>query len=448
MTIESAPALLLALRECHLLDAAQQEAAAALPQQFVQPKALARELLQRGWVTPYQINNIFLGRRSDLVLGSYVLLERLGEGGMGTVFKARNWKLGRVVALKLIRAERLTQTSGARRFQREVQVAAQLDHPNIVHAYDADQVGDRHFLVMEYVEGIDLARLVRKSGPLQVGSAVSYFRQAALALQYAHERGLVHRDIKPANLLLATASEIIKVSDLGLARIIAGEGEESSSCLTQEGLLVGTVDYLAPEQARDAHRVDIRADLYSLGCSLYFVLTGSPPFTGATPTEKLLKHQMDEPVPVEQLRPDVPPRLGQFIRRLMAKRPEHRYATPSEAAAALDAFLTGGIEPAVPTAPDPVAPASQSFSAIPTLSFGDASASTAEHPVPGRVRRRRSRWGWRFFGALVAALIVGAGASLIYRSLREEPSAKSPATSKPTLKSPKKTAPQPTRSPP
>jgi serine/threonine protein kinase len=448
MTIESAPALLLALRECHLLDAAQEEAAAELPQQFLQPKALARELLQRGWVTPYQINNIFLGRRSDLVLGSYVLLERLGEGGMGTVFKARNWKLGRIVALKLIRADRLSQASGARRFQREVHVAAQLDHPNIVQAYDAGQVGDRHFLVMEYVEGTDLDRLVRKSGPLPTGSAVSYFRQAALALQYAHERGLVHRDIKPANLLLATASEVIKISDLGLARIIEGEGEESSSCLTQEGLVVGTVDYLAPEQARDAHRVDIRADLYSLGCSLYFVLTGRPPFTGGTPTEKLLQHQMDEPVPVEQLRPDVSPRLGQIIRRLMAKRPDHRYATPAGAVAAFDAFLADGIEPAVATALDPSASAAQSFSAIPTLSFGDASASTAEHPVPARVRRRRSRWGWRFFGAVVAALAIGAASSLTYRSLRDQPTLKSSPPTKSTLTPPKKAAQHPTRSAP
>lgn len=436
MSIDTAPALLLALRECHLLDAEQEEAAAALRQQFLQPKALARELLQRGWVTPYQINNIFLGRRSDLVLDSYVLLERLGEGGMGTVFKARNWKLGRTVALKLIRADRLMQANGARRFQREVHVAAQLDHPNVVQAYDAGQVGDRHFLVMEYVEGTDLDRLVRKSGPLPVASAASYFRQAALALQYAHERGLVHRDIKPANLLLATESEVIKVSDLGLARIIEGEGE-GSSCLTQEGLVVGTVDYLAPEQARDAHNVDIRADLYSLGCSLYFVLTGRPPFTGGTPTEKLLQHQMDEPVPVEQLRPDVPLGLGIILRRLMAKRPEHRYATPSEAAAAFDAFLAGGLESDVPMA-IPVASAAQSFSAIPTLSFGDASASTAEHPVPARVRRRRSRWGWRFFGAVVAALAVGAAASLTYRSLRDEPSGKSPRTTKPTPTSPRK----------
>lgn len=446
MSIETAPALLLALRECHLLDAEQEVAVAALPQQFLQPKALARELLQRGWVTPYQINNIFLGRRSDLVLDSYVLLERLGEGGMGTVFKARNWKLGRTVALKLIRADRLTQATGARRFQREVHVAAQLDHPNIVQAYDAGQVGDRHFLVMEYVEGTDLDRLVRKSGPLPIASAVAYFRQAALALQYAHERGLVHRDIKPANLLLATATDVIKVSDLGLARIIEGEGVESS-CLTQEGLVVGTVDYLAPEQARDAHGVDIRADLYSLGCSLYFVLTGRTPFAGGTPTEKLLQHQMDEPVPVEQLRPDVPPSLRQILRRLMAKRAEHRYATPSEAAAAFDAFLAGGGEPAIPMAL-PVASTSQSFSAIPTLSFGDESASTAEHPVPARVRRRRSRWGWRFFGAVVAALAVGAGASLTYRALRDEPSVKSPRTTKPPLTSPKKTPPQPMRSSP
>jgi serine/threonine protein kinase len=440
MAIDSAPALLSALRECHLLDPAQEQITAGLRQQFPEPKALARELLQRGWLTPFQINNLFLGRRAELVLGSYVLLERLGEGGMGTVFKARNWKLGRIVALKLIRADRLVQASGVQRFQREVYLASRLAHPHIVMAYDADQVGDRHFLVMEYVEGIDLDRLVRKTGPLPVDRACKYIRQAAEALQYAHERGLVHRDIKPANLLLATGADIIKISDLGLARTISPEGEQSVECLTQEGLVVGTIDYLAPEQARDSHGVDIRADLYSLGCSLYFMLTGRPPFAGASPTEKLLRHQMDEPLPVSQLRPEVPPQLVQIVRRLMAKKPQDRYATPGEVAAALDHFLTRAAEsPTEPAAPDRVASTSQSFSAIPTLSFLDPSQSTAEHPAPKPASRRRAQWSWRFLGAILAALVLGGTASLAYRALRGQPtSVSSSPASKSTLKTPQR----------
>jgi serine/threonine-protein kinase len=311
-------------------------------------------------------------------------------------------------------------------------------HPHIVRAFDADRVGERHFLVMEYVEGIDLDRLVRKQGPLPVDRACKYIRQAAEALQYAHEHGLVHRDIKPANLLLATGTDSIKISDLGLARIIRAEGEESAECLTQQGLVMGTIDYLAPEQARDAHAVDIRADLYSLGCTFYFMLTGRPPFAGSSPTEKLLQHQMDEPVPINQLRSDVPARLVYIIRRLMAKRPEDRFATPGEAAAALEYLLTQGIGQSTdPTAPDEAA---QSFSAIPTLSFLDPSQSTAEHPMPTRLRRPRPRWGWRFSAAIVAALIVGGGASLAYRALRDPPAPAKQSTvkspSKPGLTSP------------
>ena len=185
---------------------------------FPAPRALAGELIRRGWLTPYQVNQLLQGRGRDLLLGSYVLLERLGEGGMGQVFKARNWKLGRVVALKLIRKERLDNPDAVRRFQREIRAAAQLDHPNIVRAFDADEVDGTHLLVMEYVEGTDLAKLVKKDGPLPVDKACDYCRQAALGLQHAYERGLVHRDIKPHNLLL-TPGGVVKILDMGLARL-------------------------------------------------------------------------------------------------------------------------------------------------------------------------------------------------------------------------------------
>ena len=226
------------------------------------------------------------GRAHELLLGSYVLRERLGEGHEPGLHKARNWKLGRVVALKLIRKDRLEDGEAVRRFHREIRAAAQLDHPNIVRAFDADEIGGTHLLVMEYAQGVDLAKLVKQGGPLPVGRACDCARQAALGLQHAFERGLVHRDVKPQN-LLATPVCVVKILDMGLARLgQAAEAGEGTSTMTQEGAVMGTLDYIAPEQAMDSHTVDIRADLYSLGCTLYFLLTGRVPFPGGTAMEK------------------------------------------------------------------------------------------------------------------------------------------------------------------
>jgi serine/threonine protein kinase len=336
MATASTTSLVDALRQYHLLEAAQLEELKSVQGRFADPRALAGELIRRGWLSPYQANHLLTGRGQDLLLGSYVLLERLGEGGMGQVFKARNWKLGKVVALKVIRKERLDSPDAVRRFEREVRAAAALSHPNIVHAYDADQIGGTHLLVMEHVEGgTDLARLVKANGPLSVAQACEYVRQAALGLQHAHERGLVHRDVKPQNLLLGTDAKVVKVLDMGLARLDHTRPDDRSSTVTQEGAVMGTPDYIAPEQALESHTVDIRADLYSLGCTLYFLLTGRVPFPGGSLTEKLLKHQMHQPRPVEELRPEVPPTVAAVVRKLMAKAPADRYQTPAELAATL-----------------------------------------------------------------------------------------------------------------
>ncbi len=325
-----------AIRQGRLLEPAQADELGRLQASFPEPRALAAELIRRGWLTPYQINQLMRGRGRDLLLGSYVLQERLGEGGMGEVFKARNWKLGHTVALKLIRKMRLDHPDAVRRFHREIRAAAQLDHPNIVRAFDADEVNGTHLLVMEYVQGTDLAKQIKQGGPLAVDKACDYVRQAAQGLQHAHERGMVHRDIKPHNLLL-TPSGVVKILDMGLARLDRGTDDGASSTMTQEGAVMGTLDYISPEQAMDSHDVDIRADLYSLGCTLYFLLTGKVPFPGGEALQKLMKHRLDEPVPVEQLRRDVPPAVAAVVRKLMAKRPDDRYQTPAEAAAALTA---------------------------------------------------------------------------------------------------------------
>src|SRR5262245_51042711 len=204
MPLESVASLIEALRQYRLLESAQlDEVVKTLQNKFSEPQALARELVQRDWLTPYQVNQLFQDKAAELVLGSYVVLERLGEGGMGQVFKARHQKLGRTVAIKIIRQDRLGNAEAQHRFRREILLAAQLSHPHVVHSYDADQIGDRHLIVMEYVDGTDLSRLVRQRGPLPIREACEYIRQAALGLQHAHEHALVHRDIKPSNLLLS-----------------------------------------------------------------------------------------------------------------------------------------------------------------------------------------------------------------------------------------------------
>jgi WD40 repeat protein/serine/threonine protein kinase len=361
MTIASSNNLVTALRDSRLLTPSQlNEATLELQARFPEPRALARELVQRGWLTPFQINQLFQGRTSELMLGPYLLLERLGEGGMGQVFKARHQLMNRLVALKLIRKERLSAPNAVRRFYREVEGISRLAHPNIVMAYDVAQFGEAHVFVMEYVEGTDLSRLVKLQGPLPVAVACSYTRQAALGLQHAHEHGIVHRDIKPANLLVTSRGGVIKVLDMGLARLQqAGDGDDQSSQLTQEGSVMGTPDYIAPEQALDSHSVDIRSDIYSLGCTLYYLLTRQVPFPGGTLGEKLVKHQLKEPQPVEQIRPEVPAALAAVVRKMMAKRPSDRYQTPAELAQALEPFShtedAGGVTMA--TIPEQAAPA-------------------------------------------------------------------------------------------
>jgi serine/threonine protein kinase len=349
------------LRRYRLLEPTHLEAVErTLVSQFPDPRMLAKELLERGWLSSYQVNQLFSGRGKNLVLGSYVLIERLGGGGMGEVFKARNWKLGKTVALKVVRKERIADKGAVQRFQREIRAAAQLTHPNIVRAYDADQVGGTHLLVMEYVAGTDLSKLVKAHGPLPMDQACDFIRQAAAGLQHAFERGMVHRDIKPHNLLLSVAGGPssgapgrgdrgqIKILDMGLARLAqAHDDGQSSSAMTQEGAIMGTPDYIAPEQARESHTVDIRADLYSLGCTFFYLLTGSVPFPKGSLIQKLARHQFDEPPAVEALRPEVAPPIAAIVRKLMAKLPQERYQTPAELidALAMDNLFPSAAQP-------------------------------------------------------------------------------------------------------
>jgi len=335
MSTTTTTALVDALRQYGLLESAQmEEVIASLQSRFFDPKTLVKELVHRDWLTPFQANLLLQGNGQDLVLGAYILLEKLGQGGMGQVFKARNRKMGRIVAIKLIRQEKLDSLDAIRRFQREVRAAAQLNNPNVVRAYDADEVGGALLLVMEYVDGTDLSKLVKSSGPLPIPDACDFVRQAALGLQHAFEQGLVHRDIKPHNLLL-TRDGTVKVLDMGLARLDSAMDNHPSTAMTQEGSILGTADYIAPEQAINAHTADIRADIYSLGCTFYYLLAGKVPFPDGFLTEKLLQHQFSEPYPIELHRPDVPPTVASIVRKMMAKKPENRYPLPAKVAEAL-----------------------------------------------------------------------------------------------------------------
>jgi WD40 repeat protein len=288
----------------------------------------------------------------------------LGVGGMGAVFKARHRLMERSVALKVMSPGLLHRPAAVERFQREVRAAAQLAHPHIVTAYDAEQAGGNHFLVMEFIEGTSLARLVAEQGPLPVAVACDYARQAALGLQHAFEHGMVHRDVKPHNLMRTPLGQV-KILDFGLARFVSecAPPVEAQTCetaaatpppeasataagvaegpaggpLTRVGTVMGSPDFIAPEQLADPHGADIRADVYSLGCTLYHLLVGQPPFQGSV-AEKLRAHQQEQPRPIAQVRPDVPAGLAAILERMLAKDPARRYQTPAEVAEALAPF--------------------------------------------------------------------------------------------------------------
>ncbi len=269
----------------------------------------------------------------------YRILEGLGTGGMGTVFRAEHELMARQVALKVLSPRLTRRAELVERFRQEVKAAARLSHPNIVTAFDAEQAGDLHFLVMEFVPGQRVDALL-ENGPLPIATACDIARQVALGLAHAFERGMVHRDIKPQNLMRLPDGRV-KILDFGLARF-ASENVPVEA-LTHSGAVLGTPDYIAPEQARDARSADIRADLYSLGCTLYHLLTGQPPFPGGSILQKLLAHENQPPRPVRALRADVPAALERLVMRLLEKKPASRYSTPAEVADLLAPWAEGRV---------------------------------------------------------------------------------------------------------
>jgi len=324
----------------------------------------------------------------------YRITGLVGVGGMGAVYRAEHMVMRRPVALKIVRHELVNHPAAVQRFRREVEAAAKLVHPNIVTAFDAELVGDTHFLVMEFVEGRSLAAVVADSGPLPIEQACEYIRQAALGMQHAHERGMVHRDIKPHNLMLTTDGTV-KILDFGLARFaseisvdraltgLPSTLEETTNTLSRTGLIFGTPDYIAPEQAGDPHSADIRADIYSLGCTLYFLLAGQVVYPGDSKTKKLADHRNREFPSLAKHRPDVPVDLDEIIARMTAKDPNHRFQSPGEVAIALDTFLRDR---------------------------RDLRAAVPETPVESAKPMRASRSRWLGVGIAAAVLLFGIAA--------------------------------------
>lgn len=300
---------------------------------------LVSELIGRGILTAYQAREVEAGRGEQLVLGNYVILDEIGGGGMGRVYKALHRRMNRVVAFKLLHKELTNSPDMVARFQQEVQAAARLNHPNAVAAYDADECELGCFLVMEYVDGCDLGRLVAKMGPLRVPEVVDVIRQSALGLGYAHAQKVIHRDIKPAN-LLRDVSGVVKIADLGLALLGRRASERAPGGATREegNWVAGTLGYMSPEQTVDTDAVDHRADIYSLGCTLYFLLTGQPLFPDSDSLRVMQAHQSKPPPPLAAARHDAGEALNALYEKMVAKRPEHRPQSMAEVVRSLDAL--------------------------------------------------------------------------------------------------------------
>lgn len=290
------------------------------------PDLIASAAVETGLLTDWQSEKLLAGKHKGFILGKYKLLRHLGKGGMSQVYLAEHMLMKRKVAIKVLPANKVEDSTYLDRFRTEARAAAKLDDPNIVRVYDIDNDAKTHYIVMEYVDGQDLHVLVRENGTLPYEKAADYIAQVARGLAHAHAMGLVHRDIKPANCMV-TRNEVVKLLDMGLARLI---DDEASLTLENNENVLGTADYLAPEQALNSHKADARADIYSLGCTLYFLLTGHPPFPEGTISERLLKHQVEQAPSIFKDRPDAPSTLITICNRMMAKKPDDRYQSAAE----------------------------------------------------------------------------------------------------------------------
>jgi eukaryotic-like serine/threonine-protein kinase len=328
LTAEQLQQAELALRDQYQKEAVDDKSAA----QAADDASLAAKLVELGLLTSYQAVQLREGR-TKLNLGPYLVTDYIDKGGMGQVYKAMHKVMGRICAVKVLPLHKSTPDS-IKNFMREIRTQAQLDHPNLVRAFDAGQDGRVHYLVTEYVPGTDLRRLVRSQGPLTLRQAASVVMQASVGLEYAHARGLIHRDIKPGNILV-TPEGVAKVSDLGLAGFM--HEAESDPLL---GKIVGTPDYLAPELIDNANLVSHVSDIYALGCTLYYAVTGKVPFPGGSTAEKLRRHRLETPWHPRRFNPEISEEFVEIIADMMEKDPGSRIQTAAEVAARLEPWAT------------------------------------------------------------------------------------------------------------
>lgn len=371
-------------------------------------------------------------------LAEYLLEEKLGEGGMGVVYRARHVKLGRMVAVKILAKGRVEDRQAIARFEREISAIGRVDHPNIVRALDAREVGGTRFLVMEFVEGLHLGDILRRCCPLAIADATHLVCQTAAGLQAAHEHGLVHRDIKPSNLML-TANGLVKVLDLGLVRFSSASDERNEE-VTASGQAMGTIDYMAPEQIADSRHVDIRADIYSLGCTCYKLLTGKAPFAGsdyAGTLDKLMARVQRDPRPIEEMRADIPRKLAAIIGRMLAREPQDRFATPAELVTALTPWTSGSDLPGLLARAKLIDPA-QLPPEMRTPARGECcSPASGEGVAPVLVEAWGSWTVWLKTALAATALLLLVGLLVSYfsgppeRTAAPRPAAEKPAAAKP-----------------
>lgn len=336
--VDSSDEFLEALSDSDLLTADQWALASHHAEFFRNPYQLAEALVSRQLLTAWQVKKLLAGKR-QFVVGKYKLLEMLGRGGMGTVYRAEHLGLRRQVALKVMASRYLNSSVGISRFLTEIRLLAGLDHSNIVKAFDADSEHNRYFLVMEYVPGQSLEYWLRKKGRFFLGWACECIRQAAIGLQHAADKNLIHRDVKPSNLMIPAMPTdpqiLVKVLDFGLAFTL---GEMEDLRVTAAGRTVGTIDYMAPEQTVSSRDIDVRSDIYSLGCVFYHVLTGRLPFEGRSPLERLNKRLQERIVPVSHHRPDLPQEIDGIVGKMLARERSNRFESPGQVAEALEPF--------------------------------------------------------------------------------------------------------------
>jgi serine/threonine protein kinase len=390
------------------------------------PSECAALLVKEGFLTQYQAKQLLLGKFKGFRLGTYKILQPLGQGGMGMVFLGEHLSLKRKVAIKVLRAEKTQDQLGFERFQREARAAAALNHPNIMGLHDIGQQGGVHFLVMEYVEGTDLQSFGSKSGALNYVQAVQYIAQAAAGLQHAHEKGFVHRDIKPSNLML-TKEGTIKILDMGLARSFVNEDDNLTGRLGDEAEIAVTVDYASPEQALGM-RIDERSDVYSLGVTLFHLITGHPPYRG-TSTQKIAQHQLAEPPRLRRIKPIVPEPLSEVVAKMMAKKPSDRYQSMNEVLDALAPWL-------------PVPTTGNIACSWETQRNLEATRPTKKRSSPSEETSGKAKKNYLILGGIAGGIILVVGLLIV---LFKE--GKSPSTDKKPLDSTTKQSKEPSNSP-